>query len=441
MPQIKRDERQMPAPKPPAFETLSLHAGQHPDPVTGSRAVPIHQTTSFVFQDTDHAAALFNLERAGHIYTRISNPTIAVLEERLAALENGVGAICTASGMAALHLAITTILDAGDHIVASSSLYGGTINLLAHTLPRFGITTTFVKPRDLAAFKAAIKPNTKLVIGETIGNPGLEVLDIPAVADIAHAAKIPLLIDNTFATPYLSKPLDLGADIVMNSTTKWIGGHGIAIGGVIVDGGRFDWRGSGKFPQLTEPYAGYHGIVFDEQFGTAAFIMRARTEGLRDFGACLSPMNAFQLLQGVETLGIRMERHVANTSAVLAALTANKAVDWMLHPSLEHHPDHALAKTLLPRGAGSIVSFGIKGGRAAGRKFIEALKLTSHLANVGDAKTLVIHPASTTHQQMDAEQLKAAGIGEELIRLSVGIEAAEDIVDDLAQALRMSQKG
>ncbi len=431
----------MPAPKPPAFETLSLHAGQHPDPVTGSRAVPIHQTTSFVFQDTDHAAALFNLERAGHIYTRISNPTIAVLEERLAALENGVGAVCTASGMAALHLAIATILDAGDHIVASSSLYGGTINLLAHTLPRFGITTTFVKPRDHDAFKAAIKPNTKLVIGETIGNPGLEVLDIPAVAAIAHAAKIPLLIDNTFATPFLSRPLDLGADLVMNSTTKWIGGHGIAIGGVLVDGGRFDWRASGKFPQLTEPYAGYHGIVFDEQFGTAAFIMRARTEGLRDFGACLSPTNAFQLLQGVETLGIRMERHVANTSAVLAALTANKAVDWVLHPSLENHPDHALAKTLLPRGAGSIISFGIKGGRPAGRKFIEALKLTSHLANVGDAKTLVIHPASTTHQQMDAEQLKAAGIGEELIRLSVGIEAAQDIIDDLAQALRFSQKG
>jgi O-acetylhomoserine (thiol)-lyase len=394
-----------------------------------------------VFQDTDHAAALFNLERAGHIYTRISNPTIAVLEERLAALENGVGAVCTASGMAALHLAIATILNAGDHIVASSSLYGGTINLLAHTLPRFGITTTFVKPRDLDAFRAAIKPNTKLVIGETIGNPGLEVLDIPAVAEIAHAAKIPLLIDNTFATPFLSRPLDLGADIVMNSTTKWIGGHGIAIGGVIVDGGRFDWRSSGKFPQLTEPYAGYHGIVFDEQFGTAAFIMRARTEGLRDFGACLSPTNAFQLLQGVETLGIRMERHVANTSAVLAALTANKAVDWVLHPSLENHPDHQLAKTLLPRGAGSIISFGIKGGRPAGRKFIEALKLTSHLANVGDAKTLVIHPASTTHQQMDAEQLKAAGIGEELIRLSVGIEAAQDIIDDLAQALRFSQKG
>lgn len=431
----------MPAPKPPAFETLSLHAGQHPDPVTGSRAVPIHQTTSYVFQDTDHAAALFNLERAGHIYTRISNPTIAVLEERLAALENGVGAVCTASGMAALHLTIATILNAGDHIVASSSLYGGTINLLAHTLPRFGITTTFVKPRDLDAFKTAIKPNTRLVIGETIGNPGLEVLDIPAVADIAHAAKIPLLIDNTFATPFLSRPLDLGADIVMNSTTKWIGGHGIAIGGVIVDAGRFDWRASGKFPQLTEPYAGYHGIVFDEQFGTAAFIMRARTEGLRDFGACLSPTNAFHLLQGIETLGIRMERHVSNTSAVLAALTANKAVDWVLHPSLENHPDHALAQKLLPRGAGSIISFGIKGGRPAGRKFIEALRLTSHLANVGDAKTLVIHPASTTHQQMDAEQLKAAGIGEELIRLSVGIEAVQDIVDDLAQALRFSQKG
>lgn len=431
----------MPAPKPPAFETLSLHAGQHPDPVTGSRAVPIYQTTSYVFQDTDHAAALFNLERAGHIYTRISNPTIAVLEERLAALENGVGAVATASGMAALHLAIATLLSAGDHIVASSSLYGGTINLLAHTMPRFGITTTFVKPRDHAAIQAAIKPRTRLVIGETIGNPGLEVLDIPAVAEIAHAAQIPLLIDNTFATPFLSRPIDLGADIVMNSTTKWIGGHGIAIGGVLVDAGRFDWRSSGRFPVLTEPYAGYHGIVFDEQFGAAAFIMRARTEGLRDFGACLSPTNAFHLLQGVETLALRMERHVANTDAVLAALTANKAVDWVLHPSLESHPDHALAKRLLPRGAGSIISFGIKGGRPAGRKFIEALRLTSHLANVGDAKTLVIHPASTTHQQMDAEQLKAAGVGEELIRLSVGIESAQDIIDDLAQALRISQKG
>jgi O-acetylhomoserine (thiol)-lyase len=430
----------MPAPKPPAFETLSLHAGQHPDPVTGSRAVPIYQTTSYVFQDSDHAAALFNLERAGHIYTRISNPTTAVLEERLAALESGVGAICTASGMAAMHLAIATLLGTGDHIVASSSLYGGTINLLAHTLPRFGISTTFVKPRELDAFRSAISSKTRLVIGETIGNPGLEVLDIPAVAQIAHQAKIPLLLDNTFATPYLSRPIEWGADIAMNSVTKWLGGHGIAIGGVIVDGGRFDWHDSGKFPVLTEPYAGYHGIVFDEQFGRAAFIMRARTEGLRDFGACLSPTNAFQLLQGIETLGVRMDRHMQNTHAVLDFLSNNKAVDWVLHPSLESHPDHELAKRLLPRGAGSIISFGIKGGRVAGRKFIETLRMISHLANVGDAKTLVIHPASTTHQQMDAAQLQAAGIGEELVRLSVGIESAQDIIDDLGQALRASQK-
>lgn len=433
-------EVSMAAPKPPAFETLSLHAGQHPDPVTGARAVPIYQTTSYVFQDTDHAAALFNLERPGHLYTRISNPTTAVLEERLAALENGVGAVCTASGMAAMHLAIATLLNAGDHIVASASLYGGTINLLAHTLPRFGITTSFVKPRDLDAFRAAIRPNTRLVIGETIGNPGLEVLDIPAVAQIAHEARIPLLVDNTFATPFLSRPIELGADIAMHSATKWIGGHGIAIGGAIIDGGRFDWRASGKFGVLTEPYAGYHGIVFDEQFGTAAFIMRARTEGLRDFGACMSPTNAFQLLQGVETLGIRMERHMQNTHAVLEALMSNKAVEWVLHPSLENHADYQLAKKLLPRGAGSIVSFGIKGGRPAGRKFIESLRLISHLANVGDAKTLVIHPASTTHQQMNAAQLAEAGVGEELVRLSVGIESAQDIIDDLGQALRASQK-
>jgi O-acetylhomoserine (thiol)-lyase len=363
-----------------------------------------------------------------------------VLEERLAALENGVGAVCTASGMAALHLAIATLLNAGDHIVASASLYGGSINLLTHTLPRFGITTTFVKPRDHDGIRAAIRPNTRLVIGETIGNPGLEVFDIPAVANIAHAAGIPLLIDNTFATPYLARPIELGADIVMNSITKWIGGHGIAIGGVIVDGGHFDWEKSGKFPTLTEPYAGYHGIVFSEEFGPAAFIMRARAEGLRDFGACLSPTNAFQILQGAETLHVRMPRHIENTAAVLAFLASNKAVDWVLHPSLESHPDHALAKRLLPRGAGSIITFGIKGGRDAGRKFIEALKLVSHVANVGDAKTLVIHPASTTHQQMSAEQLKTAGIGEELIRLSIGIEAADDIIADLGQALRISQK-
>jgi O-acetylhomoserine (thiol)-lyase len=430
----------MSAPKPPAFETLSLHAGQHPDPVTGSRAVPIYQTTSYVFEDTGHAAALFNLESPGHIYTRISNPTVAVLEERIAALEHGVGAVCTASGMAAMHLAIVTLLGAGGHIVASASLYGGTVNLLAHTLPRFGIATTFVKPRDLDGFRAAIQPNTRLVIGETIGNPGLEVLDIPAVADIAHEAGVPLLIDNTFATPYLCRPIELGAGIAMHSLTKWIGGHGIAIGGAIVDGGRFDWDASGKFPTLTEPYAGYHGLVFTDQFGPAAFIMRARTEGLRDFGACLSPTNAFHLLQGVETLALRMDRHAANTAAVLDFLTKQEAVSWVLHPSLETHPDYKLAQRLLPKGAGSIVSFGIKGARAAGRKFIETLRLASHLANVGDAKTLVIHPASTTHQQMNAEQLAAAGVSEDMVRISVGLEAASDIVADLAQALRASQK-
>ena len=430
----------MPAPKPPAFETLSLHAGQHPDPVTGARATPIYQTTSFVFQDTDHAAALFNLERAGHIYTRISNPTTAVLEERLAALEAGVGAVCTASGMAAMHLAIATLLNAGDHIVSSASLYGGTINLLTHTLPRFGITTTFVKPRDHDGFRAAMRPVTKLVIAETIGNPGLEVLDIPQVAGIAHKAGVPLLIDNTFATPYLSRPIELGADIVMHSITKWIGGHGIAIGGVLVDGGRFDYQASGKFPTITEPYAGYHGIVFAEEFGPSAFLMRARAEGLRDFGACLSPTNAFHLLQGVETLPLRMQRHIENTAAVVEFLTKHKAVDWVLHPSLESHADFTLAKRLLAKGAGAIISCGIKGGRAAGKKFIESLRLASHLANVGDAKTLVIHPASTTHQQMDAAQLEAAGLGEELVRISVGLEAASDIVEDLAQALRASQK-
>jgi O-acetylhomoserine (thiol)-lyase len=430
----------MSAPKPMGFASLALHAGQHPDPVTGARAVPIYQTTSYVFQDTDHAAALFNLERAGHIYTRISNPTTAVLEERLAALEGGVGAICAASGMAAMHLAIATLLSAGDHIVASTSLYGGTINLLTHTLPRFGITTTFVKPRDLDGFRNAIRANTRLVIAETIGNPGLEVLDIPKVAEIAHAAGIPLLIDNTFATPYLSRPIELGADLVMHSITKWIGGHGIAIGGAIVDGGRFDFATSGKFPTMTEPYAGYHGIVFAEEFGPAAFIMRARAETLRDFGACLSPTNAFHLLQGIETLPLRMQRHMENTVAVLEFLGKSKAVNWVLHPSLASHPDFALAQRLLPRGSGAIISCGIKGGRTAGKKFIEAVRLASHLANVGDAKTLVIHPASTTHQQMDAAQLKAAGLGEELVRLSIGIESASDIIDDLAQALRASQR-
>jgi O-acetylhomoserine (thiol)-lyase len=430
----------MPAPRPPGFDTLSLHAGQRPDPQNGARAVPIFQTTSYVFEDTDQAAALFNLERPGYVYSRISNPTVAVLEERLAALEGGVGAVCTASGMAAMHIGIATLLGAGDHIVASASLYGGTVNLLAHTLPRFGITTSFVPPRDIDGFRAALKPNTRLVIGETIGNPGLEVFDIPAIAELAHEAGIPLLIDSTFATPFLCRPLELGADIVMHSITKWIGGHGIAVGGALIDGGRFDWEKSGKYPTLTQPVAGYQGIVFTEQFGPAAFLMRARTEGLRQFGVCLSPMNAFHLLQGVETLSLRVARHVENTMAVLEFLNGNPAIAWVLHPGLPTHPDYELARRLLPRGAGSMISFGIRGGRAAGAKFIEALRLASHLANVGDAKTLVIHPASTTHQQMSPAQLSAAGIGEDMVRLSVGIESPADIIDDLAQALRAATK-
>ena len=422
------------------FDTLSLHAGQQPDPVTGARAVPIYQTTSYVFRDTDHAAALFDLERPGYIYSRIANPTVAVLEERIAALEGGVGAVCTASGQAAFHLAVVTLMGAGGHIVASSSLYGGTVNMLKLTLPRFGITSTFVHPRDLDGFAKAIRPETRLVFGETLGNPGLEVLDLPAVAEIAHAAGLPLMIDSTFSTPYLNRPIEHGADIVMHSATKWLGGHGIAIAGVIVDGGRFDWEASGKFPTLTEPYDGYHGIDFAEEFGPHAFCARARAEGLRDFGACLSPQHAFYILQGVETLPLRVARHVENAVKVVAFLKQHPAVAWVAHPSLPEHPDHALAQRLFPRGCGSIVSFGIKGGRAAGARFIDSVRLASHLANVGDAKTLVIHPASTTHQQMDAAGLKAAGVGEDMVRLSVGLEDAADIVEDLGQALRASQK-
>jgi len=422
------------------FDTLSLHAGQRPDPATGARAVPIYQTTSYVFRDTDHAAALFNLERPGHIYSRISNPTVAVLEERVAALEGGVGAVCTASGQAALHLAIATLMDSGGHIVASASIYGGSVNLLKLTLPRFGITTSFVHPRDLEGFRRAIRPQTRLVFAETIGNPNLEVLDLPAVAAIAHDAGVPLLIDSTFSTPYLNRPIEHGADLVMHSATKWLGGHGVAIGGVVVDGGRFDWEASGKFPTLTEPYAGYHGIDFAEEFGPQAFVMRARVEGVRDFGACMSPANAFHILQGVETLPLRMARHVTNAQKAAEFLRDHPAVAWVNYPGLPEHPDHERATHLLPNGCGSIVSFGVKGGRAAGRRFIESLKLASHLANVGDAKTLVIHPASTTHQQLDAEALKAAGLSEDLIRLSVGIENTTDILDDLGQALRAAQR-
>jgi len=422
------------------FDTVSLHGGQQPDPTTGARAQPIYLSTSFVFRDTEHAAALFNLERAGHIYSRISNPTVAVLEERLAALEGGVGAVCTASGQAALFLGIATLMGAGGHIVASASIYGGSHNMFSHTLPRFGITTTFVDARDPHAFAAAIKPETRLLYGETLGNPGLEVLDIPAVARVAHAQGLPLMVDSTFATPYLCRPFEMGANIVMHSATKFLGGHGVAIGGVLVDGGNFDWEKSGKFPTLTEPYAGYHGLAFAEEFGPAAFIMRARAEGLRDFGACMSPMNAFQILQGVETLPVRMQRHVENARRVVAFLKAHDAVAWVSHPDLPEHPDYELAKKLLPKGAGAIFTFGIKGGRNAGRRFIEGLRVFSHLANVGDAKSLVIHPASTTHQQMDAASLAKAGIGEDMVRLSVGLEDVGDLIDDLGQALRASQK-
>jgi O-acetylhomoserine (thiol)-lyase len=422
------------------FDTRALHAGQQPDPTTGSRAVPIHQTTSYVFDSVDHAAGLFNLEVSGHIYSRISNPTVAVLEERIAALEEGVGAVCTASGQAALHLALATILESGHHVVASRNIYGGSHNMLNLTMPRFGVTATFVDPRDPQAFADAIRPETRLLFAETLGNPGIEVLDVAAVAAVAHEHGLPLAVDSTFATPYLMRPIEHGADIVIHSATKFLGGHGIAIGGVVVDGGRFDWAASGLFPTLSEPYAGYHGITFTEEFGPQAMSMRARAEGLRDFGACMSPANAFYLLQGVETLPLRMARHVENARKVIDMLDTNDAVEWIRHPEHPSHPDHELAARLYPKGAGAMLSFGVRGGRDAGRRFIEAVRLASHLANVGDAKTLVIHPGSTTHQQMSAEDLEAAGISENLIRLSVGLEDADDICADLSQALRASQR-
>lgn len=417
------------------FDTLALHAGQVPDEHFGARATPIYLTSSFVFKDSDQAAALFNMERAGHVYSRISNPTNAVLEERIAALEGGVGAIAVASGQAALHLAITTLMGAGGHIVASRSLYGGSHNLLDYTLPRFGITTTFVDPRDLDAWSAAIRPETRLLFGETLGNPGLDVLNIPAVSSLAHEHGLPLLVDSTFTTPWLMKPFDLGADLVFHSATKFLGGHGVAIGGLLVDGGRFDWEKSGKFPTLTEPYAGFHGMDFAEESTVAAFLLRARREGLRDFGACMSPLTAFQLLQGMETLPLRMERHVSNTRRMIEHLAKHEAVAGIAYPELENHPDHQLAKTLLPRGAGAVFSFTLKGGRSAGRAFIESLRVFSHLANVGDAKSLVIHPASTTHFRMSDEALRAAGIHPGTIRLSIGLEDANDLIEDLDRGL------
>lgn len=430
----------MAAPKLPRFDTLALHAGQPPDPATGARAAPIYQTTSFVFHDTDQAAALFNAERAGHVYSRISNPTVAVLEERVAALEGGLGAIATASGQAALHLVVATLMGAGGHVVASRALYGGSHNLLSYTLPRFGIDTTFVDPRDPDAFRAAIRPTTRLLFGEILGNPKLDVLNVPVVADIAHSAGLPLLVDATFTTPHLCRPLDHGADLVFHSATKFLGGHGVAIGGIVVDGGSFDWEASGRFPTLTEAYDGFHGMEFCDEYGPAAFLGRARREGLRDFGACMSPTTAFHLLQGIETLSLRMDRHVANTRRTAELLHQHEAVAWVSYPELSEHPDHELASTLLPRGCGAVFSFGLRGGRDAGRRFIEALRVFSHLANVGDAKSLVIHPASTTHQRMDAAALAAAGIDEGMVRLSVGLEDAEDLLEDLGRALRAAER-
>lgn len=433
----------MTKPRTHRFDTLSLHAGARPDPITGARATPIYQTSSFVFPDTDHAAALFNMERAGYVYSRIANPTCAVLEERIAALEGGIGAIATASGQAALHLAIVTLLSAGAHIVASRSLYGGSHNLLDYTLPRFGIATTFVDPRDLDAWRAAIRPETRLLFGETLGNPRLEVLDIARVAALAHEHHLPLLVDSTFTTPWLVRPFEHGADLVYHSATKFLSGHGVVIGGLLADSGAFDWNADGareRFPGLTEPYAGFHGMVFAEESSTAAFLLRARREGIRDFGACMAPATAFQILQGIETLPVRMARHVENTRAIVAFLKEHPMVAGVGYPELPEHPDHALARRLLPRGCGAVFSFDLRGTREQGRRFIEALHLFSHLANVGDAKSLVIHPASTTHFRMSAADLERAGITEGTIRLSIGLEDPSDLIEDLSRALYAAGK-
>ena len=430
----------MPGYSDPGFDTLSLHAGAAPDPTTGARAVPIHLSTSFVFESAEHAASLFNLERAGHVYSRISNPTNAVLEQRVSALEGGIGALTTASGQAALHLAIATLMDAGSHIVASSALYGGSHNLLHYTLSRFGIETTFVHPGDVDAWRAAVRPNTKLFFGETVGNPGMDVLDIPTISALAHDNDVPLMVDATLTPPWLMKPLDHGADLVMHSATKFLSGHGTVIGGGLVDGGTFDWAASPKFDNLSAAYHGFHDMVFSDESTVGAFLLRARREGLRDFGACMSPHSAWLILQGIETLGLRMQRHMQNTEAVVAFLATHPMVERVGHPILESHPSHSMAKKLLPRGAGSVFSFDIKGSREQGQAFVETLKVFSHLANVGDCRSLVIQPASTTHFRMDAAALKQAGISPGTIRLSIGLEDADDLIDDLKRALRAAEK-
>ena len=430
----------MKKPKDLKPSTLSLHAGQRPDSDFGARSTPIYQTSSFVFPDTETAAGIFNVERAGHVYSRITNPTNAVLEERISALEGGIGAITTASGQAALVLAITTILEKGSHIIASKSLYGGSHNLLEYTLPRFGIDTTFVDLRKPNDIKKNIKKNTKLIFGETLGNPGLDVLNIPKVSKIAHDNNIPLLVDSTFTTPYLMQPFSMGADLIFHSATKFLSGHGVVIGGLLVDGGKFDWSSSTKFKTLTEPYEGFHDMNFVDEYGPAAYINRARKEGARDFGACMSPHTAFLVLQGIETLNLRMERHIQNTRSIVDFLNSHQSVKSVCYPELENHPDYKLAKDILPKGCGAVFTFQLEGNKETGKKFIEQLNLFSHLANVGDAKSLVIHPASTTHHRMSTDALKKAGITESTIRLSVCIEDCDDLIEDLDEALTYSTR-
>ncbi|HEY0395107.1 MAG TPA: homocysteine synthase [Candidatus Elarobacter sp.] len=417
------------------FETVALHGGHDGDPATKSRAVPIYQTTSYNFDDTAHAARLFALQEFGNIYTRIMNPTSDVFEQRIAALEGGVGALALASGQAANVYALLNVARAGDHIVSSASLYGGTYNAFVHTLPRFGIEVTLVDPAQPGAFEAAIRPNTKAVYAETLGNPKLDVLDVEAVAQVAHAAGVPLVVDNTLATPYLLRPIEYGADVVVHSATKFIGGHGTTIGGAIVDAGKFDWRASGRFPDFVEPDPSYHGVVYVDAVGPLAYIIKARVQLLRDLGAALSPFNSWLLLQGLETLGLRIERHSENALKVAQYLQAHPKVLWVRYPGLPGDPAYANAQRYLPKGAGAILTFGVKGGGEQARAVIDKLRLFSLLANVGDAKSLVIHPASTTHQQLTPADQIASGVSDDAVRLSVGIESIEDIIGDLRQAL------
>lgn len=422
------------------FDTLQVHAGQKVDPTTGSRAVPIYQTTSYVFNSTEHAANLFALKESGNIYTRIMNPTNDVFEQRMAALEGGVGALAVASGSAAITYAILNIAESGDEIVSASTLYGGTYNLFSTTLPRLGINTVFVDPDYPENFRKAINEKTKAVYIETVGNPGINLIDIEAVAKIAHESGVPLIVDNTFGTPYLIRPIEFGADIVVHSATKFIGGHGTSIGGVIVDSGRFDWAGSGRFPGFTEPDSSYHGLKYFEALGPLAYITKARVQLLRDTGACISPFNSFLLLQGLETLSLRVEKHVANTKKVVDFLQNHSQVLWVNYPGIKGNKYYELAQKYLPKGAGSIFTFGIKGGIEAAKKFIESLEIFSLLANVADAKSLVIHPASTTHSQLSEKEQKACGVTPEQIRLSIGIEDADDLIYDLEQALQKTME-